>query len=154
MKKVWIYQGSFMPSVFLTALYVISFTLNMANKLVIMRSVLHQNLRDPEKGQNLSQTGMGVDGQAGGRWSLLADDWMGFGTQASEDKIPPLASRSRCLLASFRLSGPPQVTNWGGAFRGAPYGCGCTCKLCDALEVGQQCWSSLGGLCIRIETWP
>ena len=51
----------------------------------------------------MSQTGMGVDGQAGGRWCLPANDRTGFGTQASEDKIPPLATRSRCLLPSFRL---------------------------------------------------
>ena len=46
---------------------------------------------------------MGVDGQAGGRWCLPANVRTGFGTQASEDKIPPLATRSRCLLPSFRL---------------------------------------------------
>lgn len=50
-------------------------------------------------------------------------------------------------------SGPSQVINWGGGFRGAPYVCGCTYNLCDAQELGQQCWSSLGGLWIHIETW-
>ena len=100
MKKVWIYQGSFMPSVFLTALYVTSFTLNMANKLVIMRSVLHQNLRDPEKGQNLSQTGMGVDGQAGGRWCLLAGDWMDLEPR-------PRKTKSRLLPVDQDVSFPP-----------------------------------------------